>query len=301
MKIGGLGDIHLRVSRPVNRTDDYYETQFEKLDQAFTHFKKEKCAFVLQPGDMFNNYGKDPYSLVYDMVSFLKKYNLLIYAVLGQHDVKFHNLSITDTPMQLLINAGFIHLLTPDKPVNVGANTFLYGASWNEPILDPIHTGSNICNILCLHKMVIHRKKLWNAQRDYTQAISLVKQYKYDLFVSGDNHTAFSYQNKLINCGSLCRMSVDQAEHAPCYFIYDTDTRVLKTYEYNITKDVLREEEVRTTKEDKKKKEKFTQSLHIDFEGEMDYRENINLVLSKKRRVKKRTKQYIEEALNDGC
>lgn len=297
MKLGILGDLHKRFTPPIHRTDNYYVTQFEKLKQAFDHFVKHGCTAVLQPGDFFNSYGRDPLYLIYDVISFLKKYSLPVYLVFGQHDLKFHNLGVTDIPLRILENAELVHVLGAD-PTPIGSNVFLYGASWNEKIPQPEYIGSKIRNILCMHKMVIKSKPLWPGQTDYTKARSLLK-YEHDLFVCGDNHEAFTYKNRVVNCGSLCRMRVDQAEHKPMCAVYDTKTRELKTHELKIKENVLRKEEFEKGKDDKRRTDAFAKSLRSDFEGELNYRSNIQQVMRKKRRIKPRTKEIVEEALNE--
>lgn len=296
MKIGVLGDLHSRFTPPIHRTDDYYSTQFDKMKQAFDFFVKEKCSAVVQPGDFFNNYGRDPLYLIYDVITFLKKYSLPVYVVFGQHDLKFHNLGITDVPLRLLANADLVHILN-NKPVNLGGNVFLYGASWNEKIPRPEYIGSKISNILCAHKMVIKSRTLWPGQTDYIKAKGLLK-YEHSLFICGDNHEAFTYKNRVVNCGSLCRMRVDQADHEPMCAVYDTRTKELKTHKLKIKKNVLREIEFERKKEGKQRTDAFAKSLQSDFEGELNYRANIEEVMKNKRRIKPRTKQIIEEAVN---
>ena len=296
MKIGILGDLHIRHTNPINRSDDYYSVQFQKLTEAFSLFEK-KCDAVIQPGDLFNNYGRDPYSLLYDVMLFLDKYEIPIYTIPGQHDVKFHNLEVRDVPFQILVTGGYIQEIS-SKGTHIGGKVFLHGFGWNVKLSDPRKYESKSCNIAVMHKMIINGKKLWPGQSDYVQARKLPKKYKYDLFVCGDNHKGFT-RDKVINCGSIGRMNIDQKNHKPFFCIYDTETQDIEKHYYTITesKEVLKEEEVKIQKASEKRKNEFAEGLKSDFEGELDYRQNINTVLKSKRRVKKRTKELIEEAL----
>jgi len=75
-------------------------------------------------------------------------------------------------------------------------------------------------------------KKIWKSQEDFVYGKSLLDEYpEFDLFVCGDNHKSFSFNVKdryLVNCGSLMRSGIDQVDHRPCYYIYDTDDRTIK-------------------------------------------------------------------------
>lgn len=303
MLIGGLGDLHFRATPPINRTDDYYKEQFKKAEYAFDLFLSRGCEIVLQPGDFFNAYGRDPYSLIYDVISLLKNFSgLTIYVVFGQHDLKFHNTEVKDTPLQILINAGFVHRI-PEKGIALGDKTTLYGSDWNKPLPEtPDYLYSKHTNILLTHRMIIKNKKLFPGQTNYTQAKKMLS-YGFNLCVTGDNHAAFTYKDErgtLINCGSLCRMSIDQTQHKPMFALYDTKTKKTETFNYPIKKasEVLREKEVREVQIDKARSKDFSRTLKTKLDISTDFRKNTEAIMQKKRRIKPRTREIIEEAMN---
>lgn len=303
MKIGILGDLHLRSTRPVNRIDNYYETQFEKLSQAFQTFQEEGCMVAIQPGDFFNNYGKDPYDVTNNAIALLMYYRIPTYLVFGQHDIKFHNQEVTDIPIQTLNKTDLIQQLsnTPET-ISLGAKQKikLYGANWNESI-PKARRRKNVVNVLVMHTMVIKNKKLWPQQSDYIMARNLT-EYGYDLVVSGDNHQAFTYKNKVINCGSLMRMRSDQDKHKPIFGIYDTvdGTLDVRYYDIHSPETVLKLQEVEENKESEERKKKLTQSLDTDIdEIELDYRRKVNRVVKRKgKELNKRSKDIVEESIS---
>lgn len=303
MKIGILGDLHLRSSRPVNRIDNYYQAQFEKLNQAFQVFQEEGCMMVLQPGDFFNNYGKDPYDVTNNAIALLMYYRIPTYLVFGQHDIKFHNQEVTDIPIQTLNKTDLIQQLS-NKPetIKLGAKqkVKLYGANWDESI-PKARRIKNVVNILVTHTMVIKNKKLWPQQSEYIMARNL-PEYGYDLVVSGDNHQAFTYQNKVINCGSLMRMRSDQDKHKPMFGIYDTvdGTLDVRYYDIHSSEIVLKLQEKEESKQSEERKKKLTQSLETDIdEVELDYRRNVNRVVKRKgKELSKRSKDIVEESIS---
>ncbi len=301
MKLGILGDLHLRASKPINRVDNYNEKQFEKLAQAFDTFNDKNCTAVLQPGDLLNNYGRDPYSIVYQTLAFLMLHKLSIYLVFGQHDIRFHNTELTDIPIQILNQTELVNKLE-SNPTNIGINddVLLYGANWQEKI-PRVRKEKNITKILVMHSMVIKRKKLWPGQTDFIRASNL-RNNNFDLIVTGDNHQAF-IQDKVINCGSLMRMNIDQQNHQPIFGIYDTKTNDLEVFEYDLddSKTVFPVQEKIQQDISKENKEKFRESLNSEFKGELDFRENILKTIKKqKKKVRQRSKDIIEESLNQG-
>jgi len=298
MRLGILGDLHLRSAPPINRIDDYYQTQFNKLYNAFDMFKTKGCDAVLQPGDWFNSYGRDPLELIFDVISFVKSVDIPIYSLFGQHDLKFHNIEVVGVPLQILMNAGLINRIPIDGK-KIGKNTYLYGMHFGQKTFPKPKNG---INILVAHKMVINGKKIFPGQTDYIQAKMLTKK-GFDLCVTGDNHKAFIYKDKesiVVNCGSLCRMKIDQTEHKPQFAIYDTKTHDLQVFNYPIkpASSVLKEEEIREKQADSRRREEFSKSLDSDFDAELDYRKNIKIVMDQQRRTKKRTKEILEEGLN---
>ena len=195
--LGILGDLHTRSTAPIERIDNYPEVHWHKLGQAFAHFKEINVIGIVAPGDIFNNYGRDSYEVLYDMIDFLKKYGIPMYVVKGQHDIRFHNLEVKDTPLQILIKSNLVYLLD-NKGIEISKGVCLYGANFGEPLFRvPKKRRCNV-NILVMHKMVINGKKLWADQTDYSQAKTLERRYGYDLYICGDNHNAF-VNKKVIN------------------------------------------------------------------------------------------------------
>ena len=78
---------------------------------------------------------------------------------------------------------------------------------------------------------MIIKSKLWGKQEHYDMAGTFLRKNKFDLIVSGDNHQSFTHKEGnrlLINCGSLMRNKIDQVNHKPCIWIFDTLTRAAK-------------------------------------------------------------------------
>ena len=236
MRVLCVGDIHIRASAPKNRKDDYVKSLFGKIDQIKTIAKDGDCSVVLQAGDLFD-LATPPFSTVRKaIISLMEDTPWLV--VLGQHDLRFHNAQIENTPMGVLEAAGVVEVLGPDPWVGVinGKEVHIYGCSWDAKIPEIQDPDNN--NILVMHRMVIGPKKLWEAQEEYDWARAILRRNPFDLIVTGDNHHFFTDSipgdRHLVNCGSLMRANIDQGDHEPAVVIYDTEARTIKTVKLDV-------------------------------------------------------------------
>lgn len=294
-----MGDLHIRGYPPIHRVDNYYKTQFNKLNRCLRTGYKNGVAHVLLPGDVFNNYGRDSYKVVYDFADVVTKYNQNIYAVMGQHDIRYHRTDLTETPFHILCKSGVLTLLG-ENPHVLEKRLHLYGASWDDII--PKVQDKKAYNVLVIHKMVIKDKKLWPGQEDYVTGKYFLRNYKdFNLIVCGDNHSSFSctlHDRMLVNCGSLLRMRSDQKNHQPCFYIHDTEKLKHTKYRIKIEKyenvfNLNRIEEA-TEKRQKKKKGKFVTSLKTKID-KVSFDNRIKRRLASPK-LPDRVKYYIEKA-----
>jgi len=263
MKLLLTGDWHLTMEKPVNRLDNYLEAQVEKLQFIAEQFG-QGCSYVLQPGDFFDSHRANDLTKQF-FIGVLREMfgDKKILTVAGQHDMRFHNSDISNTPLKVIekaqiaqiIAASFLSITNSHERVNI------YGSFWGDnstPEILPDH--KNDINIWVLHRMIIYNKKEWEAQEDYDWANHLLIQTKFDLIVAGDNHRAFSIsrgKRHLVNCGSLMRSNIDQMDHQPCIFIWDSDTKEIEkidipvkdfTEVMDLTKEIKRKEDDKNLK-----------------------------------------------------
>ena len=286
MKILAVGDLHIRQQRPKSRTDDYFKTQYGKIEWILRYYKEHNCNLLLIPGDLFDS-PFTPYSVFQQYLKLFKTWNPKAIAIWGQHDLRYR-VSKDNTPMKAFNAAGVItvpeenYVMTPNNGINIkwlDQNVHVYGGSFGEPIFEPISLDK--FNILLVHKMIVNETPLWEAQEEYTKASSLLKQYNYDLIVSGDNHTFFisEYKGKtLINCGSLMRSTIAQKDHIPKIVVYDTDTRKYEIISVPIQpiEEVMNLEAVETEKQTDEKLAAFVRGLSDYRETGLDFMRNLD-------------------------
>ena len=226
MKLLVTGDWHLSDRTPRSRKDDYQEAMNGKIRRILSIAGKNQVEAILQAGDLTDSHDS-PDKFKVKWIDRFRNFPK-IYTVPGQHDLRYHTSDIWNTPLGVLSQAVAIHTITDnrsrdlfddvaDKRINV------YGAGWGQEIPKP---DPEIYSILITHRMVV-MDKLWAAQENYEMPGTLLRENPgYQLIVSGDNHNSFHYIDGgrfLINCGSLMRSNIDQVDHKPCVWIFDTD------------------------------------------------------------------------------
>lgn len=230
MKLLLTGDWHIDTNKPERRIDDYWQTVQKKIAFILRLAKKHNCELILQPGDFFNSHKANDFLKRY-MIKELTRVGVKVVTIFGQHDLRYHSSDTLNTPLAVLNSAGVLHVAFSD-PIDFG-HTHIYGASWYENIPKPL--AKNVLNILICHKMIIKNEKVWEGQEDATMGNILLKKSGMDLIVSGDNHLHFTITTKsgkhLVNCGSLLRTNIDQVDHTPLVYTYNTEDRTITPHE----------------------------------------------------------------------
>lgn len=295
MKIANLGDPHIRNSIPKNRKPTYGVELWEKLNFISTYCENNGVEVILIPGDIFHT-PSQPLEIMIRLATLIKETDKFItkikwYCVLGQHDLFHHQKDSSFTSINLMHEAGLIRII--DEPILIGKDIWLYGCSYGEEIPEIKTEGTNI---LMIHAMIIKDKRLWEQQSEFLYSQHLLRKHNFDLIVSGDNHTFFQdhYRSrKLVNCGSLMRSNINQIDHKPCFFIYDSEERSLTKIEIPIKQDVFIFEE-KVEIEDNFK-DLFSSTIKENSEDfSINFRKNIELGLQITK-LDEETKQFIKE------
>ena len=310
MKFLITGDWHIDRDKIKTRQDDVLSTCMDKLGQIFQIAQTHKCEAILQPGDFFESHKANDF-LKQFIINFLKSgmANIPVYTVFGQHDLRYHSSNINNTPLKVLESAGVVSFLG-DRPLiypQDGVN--IYGASWFEDVPEILEEMRGV-NILVLHKMIVD-DKIWEGQEDHTYGKILLTKTKYDLIVSGDNHKHFIMHSGqgssigkrlLINCGSMLRTRIDQGEHKPCVYVYDTNPgkgEPVIEQVFLVVQDfdkVIKVEEATRLKAENEKLIEFTDALSVDAHlTGINYKRNVYDYKQKnKKAIDKPTSKFID-------
>ncbi len=301
MIIAFLGDIHAKVNNPVNRKDDYGAAFWNKMNFIFDTCSLHDVDFILQPGDFFDKYGQDSLTLIYDLIIFLKHYEIPVYSIYGQHDLRFHNLEYDKLPINILNETDYFNIIKHQViyPSDNDQHVVICGSSFGQDT--PNRTEVKGCNILVTHQMIIKKKKLWPDQTEYVKANKLLSDTGFDIIVSGDNHQGFMINNKegqmLFNCGSLMRSNIDQIDHQPRFYIFDTTTGKSNRFDIPIDdpEDVFRLDQKIEKDIHDYELGNFTTALNVQFKNEFSFKNNLK-TLMKENKISDGVKHFITGA-----
>lgn len=197
-------DIHITKQRPEKRKDNYLKTVLNKLEQIIQITKEQTHTNLLVvAGDFFDS-PTVPYDVTRQVIKLIKKHNIEILTVPGQHDLRYHQTGLNNTPLGILTETGLVST-TNRTEFDMSL------AGWNE---EP----KKEAEILLIHKMVTEEFGLFPGH-DYTNAKQILKDYPWArLIISGDNHRPHLVEHKnriQLNCGSVVRKRKDQIDYEP--------------------------------------------------------------------------------------
>lgn len=283
MKILCGPDLHIRTKGPKFRTDNFSGTQEHKIRWILSKADKLGCVVALWPGDVTDN-SRLPYHVTQYYMRMFKSFKVKSIGTFGQHDM-LHHVDLYNTPLWTMDAGNAIRIPRGQDPyvISKGINMgyiCIYKAGWNEEIPEIKNPDVLQTNILLIHKMFID-DKLWEGQEEFERASVFLRNTDWDLVVSGDNHNRFvhKYKDKWhVNCGSLMRQNIDQVDHEPAVYIYDTIDKSLTEYKIPIDpiETVMDLEEAREDKEKEEELNAFvtTASQTTEISG-LDYSKNL--------------------------
>lgn len=235
MKLTCLSDAHLRHTNPISRSDNYAETCLSKLEQVVKHCNKVGSTLLIG-GDIFER-PDNPIWFVNRVIDILNRCAVAIYAIAGNHDLKYHNLeNLKESSLWTLGEA--VHnfaLIDKCNSLILNDKVFLHAFSFG---LDPSYViRPDSYNILMLHTPIFEKEVPW-FMSDAMTADQLVAKYPgFDLYCVGDIHQT-CITDKVINTGSMMRSTKAQKEHRPCFVTVDTETGEKEITYFEIEQDV---------------------------------------------------------------
>lgn len=227
-KLALVSDVHLSSQNPLCRKDDLRVVQWRKLQQVYNIALDEDCCGVVFSGDLVDV--ACSWSLLPELAEFLYKTDQAIdtYTVFGQHDTYMYDaVGRRKTIIGSLAAAGLIKIIDHLPTALPKTSTFLYGASYGQPI--PEHKLKNGA-ILVLHAPISNQES-WPGQTYWDAKRFLAEHPAFKLIVCGDIHLAFNINlgaRRIINTGPLLRRAADEADAVPHFYIYDTEKNSLE-------------------------------------------------------------------------
>jgi predicted phosphodiesterase len=274
-------DIHLRDTQPIARIDNYWETQWKKINQIKELQQKYNCC-ILDAGDLFHKSASSIFLNSYVIKNFISD----IFTIPGNHDLEDHNINlIKKSNLSILEAVKKAHIIKNNEDNPIGNNIVVFGIPYTTK-LQEIKINKKYekhKKILLIHAMIFKNNKenKLNPFIEGWTAKQILKKYsEFDLIISGHNHKNFEYEcenRKLINPGSMMRMKIDQLEHQPCFYLLYNDLSTEKIF-FNIEKDIFDKnyiKEIILKKESKIKLDRFVDQLKGDKTYNINFKQNI--------------------------
>ena len=277
-------DIHLREDQPVCRTDNFWITQWQKIEFISDLQKQHNCP-IWHSGDLFHHWKPSPY-LLSAAIHYLPNRFCTVY---GNHDLPQHNLELNGkSGLCTLEKAGAIQVFQtchwnqqPDKP------------SWQGQISEDIER-----RVLIWHVHTYQGKLPWPGCNSPMGA-KLLRQYPaIDLIVTGDNHIPFveEFEGRLlVNPGSMTRQKASETHNPRVYLWHAEDNSVTPVY-LPIQDNVVTRDHLEKVEERDSRIEAFVEKLNDDWEGSVSFEENLNQ-FEKSNKIDPKIMQIIRKAI----
>ena len=234
MKLLVAADLHLTHKTPLGRKDNYAEACLGKLKQLVDYANIDETDIIIT-GDVFDQPNTSIW-FVNRVIAVLKECKSTIYVIAGNHDLKYHVLdNIRESSLWNLLLSRVILIPMPESMFlfyGVAANFCNYG---EEQFVAPTLV-EGVKNILILLTPVFDVVPFYMPNADTPE--SLEKKFPgYDYYLTGDIHQSL-ITAKVINPGSMMRMTRARKEHKPCFVELDTDTGEKTIHYFQIEEDV---------------------------------------------------------------
>jgi predicted phosphodiesterase len=210
-------DLHLRADRPLCRLDpDWMEAQRNKLKELVGHANRLD-ADLLICGDIFDT-PNVPASVVNLFIQEMNKMNQRVHIIAGNHSLPYHKQE------NLMSSSIGIIAILEDYPI-------IYHPC-KDNTMDGIfeHAYQFNATMAMVHTLTFEKEIPFGA-RAYTAKQILDRYDEVKFIFTGDNHTAFHYENNgrhVINPGTPIIQSASMLDYQPiCYYINGDEVQII--------------------------------------------------------------------------
>lgn len=229
MRLLFFTDTHIRGTNPRNRTDNFIEALKNKFQEIIKLSKELNIDYILHGGDLFDRPDISP-SVVREFAVIIKKFELPIFAVAGNHDIFGQNPETFGRTMLGLLDAiGLVKIIKNSETIFLekdGIKVQLTGSSYNYDIDGSSRRDYYIVKksngvdyaINIVHGMLLNKPFFEGIQ--YT-LIEDILDTQADITLAGHYHSGFGIKKMdgkyFANPGSLVRISnsINEIERKP--------------------------------------------------------------------------------------
>jgi predicted phosphodiesterase len=278
------GDIHLRLTTPIARTDDFVAAMWKKIEFINDLALQHDCP-VLCSGDLLDTW-KSPPELLSEAIEHL--FNpAKWFTIFGDHDLPQHSWKLRHkSGLTTLAKASAVQI------VNGG-----HGSDKNNSKLKNPKESIGING----RKLFLWHILTWQSELPYpgcktSNAKKLLKKYpQFDCIVTGDNHKPFVERHKgriLVNVGSMMRTRADQINYKPAVWLYYADKNDVVPVYLPIEENVISRDHIELKEERSDRIDAFISKVQTNFKLTMSFERNIKRFFGKNK-TKDKVKQII--------
>ena len=238
-------DLHFTSKTPACRVDEQFQTaQIMKLIHLLETARSTKFKMVLCAGDFFDSATRNlTYDLLETIISCFQRHSdVTFYCVAGNHDMRFRQQSLENTPLKLLAGAvSNFKLINGFDRIDYDEDVvFIYASQWEVPLEQvirsygspdslPVTDGRLAWYIGLTHRTIFEETVAPWAEEfgliasEFIRACNGRSDRKLDYIITGDNHECFMDEVQdtvLVNSGPMLRNSIDKMEYKPRYAVY---------------------------------------------------------------------------------
>lgn len=287
MKFLHISDTHLLFDSPQARLDDTHKTGLEKFEYVLS-WAKENSTVILHSADFFDK--RRSWYLLPEIVTLLKKYEVPILAVFGQHDQYMRSMVTRHaTMLGILEQAGLVEILgSAHFETHEEIRWCIKGAGYQEEIPAPDEECDY--NILVIHAPVAV-EPLWPGHNYIDAEKFLAEHTEFDMILCGDIHRSFGIIDKvgrwILNTGPMIRRrAVDyNFQHKPGFWVIDTEKEIgpkQVTWEeipHLPAEKVLSRDHIEREEESEEILQEFVDAVDIQFDAGVDFDDNLERFL----------------------
>jgi hypothetical protein len=254
------GDWHLRETNPVCRIDDFWQTQWRKVDFISDLQKQYNCP-VLHGGDLYDYWKPSP-MLISETIKHLPNQ---FYTVYGNHDLPQHSL-------ELKYKSGIYALECSETLSTFRPNNNFEFCHWGEL---PCNIGEKY---LLWHVPTYQGKEPYPGCSDQKAATLLRKYPQLLMIITSDNHQPFVEEHEgrlLVNPGSIFRIDADQINHKPRVYLWYTETNTVEAVYLPIETDVISREHIEIKEQRDNRIDAFVSRLNTDYTTTLSFEKNL--------------------------
>ena len=213
-----LADLHISDTNPINRQDSVKDASLYKLEYVLLEAQRQSAKVVLG-GDIFET-PKPSYSLLNAVMGLLKKYNVPVFSIIGNHDVMGSNITDESSAIFTLFKSGLVKRTSEFYEEDV----VLKGLDYTKEIPTEYYFDKQEerKKILIVHTALLPVKALFPhiLLEDFkTNANLVLCSNIHKFWCKKVGNTLF------LSSGCMTRLKINEKDNEPLYFVIDTKNK----------------------------------------------------------------------------